>query len=254
MMRKTTIAALLALASGGAYAALGAGSLAFTSFNADEDGFSLVTFVDIAPGTTIYFQDNEWNGSAIGSGGAFNTGEGKQTWNTGVSTIMAGSVIRFSKVDSATLKSASVGTLGISGDTGINATNETIYAYLGSNVDTPTTFLAAISNGGFGANGTLTNTGLTSGVNAIALPSSSDWHQYNDVRTGKHAFAEYLPLVTDLSKWTGHNGLVNADFSAEIPNTAAFTITPVPEPSAYALLAAGLGIVGWAARRRQVRD
>jgi hypothetical protein len=253
MMRKTTIAALLALASGGAHAALGAGSLAFTSFNADEDGYSVVTFVDIAANTTIYFQDNEWNGSAIGAGGVFNTGEGKQTWNTGAATILAGSVIRFNNVDSVSLKGVSTGTLSISGDTGINATNETIYAYLGSNVDTPTTFLAAISNGGFGSNGTLTNTGLAVGANAIALPGSSDWHQYNDVRAGKQTFAEYLPLVADVSKWTGHDGVVNADFSAEIPNTTAFTITPVPEPSEYALMLAGLGLVGWAARRRQTR-
>lgn len=256
MMRKTTIAAVsaLALAGGSAQAALREGSLAFTSFNADVHGFSVVTFTDLAPRTTIYFQDNEWQGLPITFGGMFTTGEGKLMWITGASTIAAGTVIRFNNVDSASLKSVSIGTLFIYGDTKIDASNETIYAFVGEGIDMPTTFLAAISNGpngGFGASGTLTHTGLVVGISAIALPASSDWHQYDNIRDGKQSYADYLPLVTDVTKWTGHNGLGNADFSSEVPNTTAFTITPISEPSEYALMLSGLALIGWAARRRQ---
>ncbi len=246
MLRKTTVAAMIVLASGAAQAALGPGTLAFTSFNADEDGFSLVTFADIAANTTIYFQDNEWNGQAVGAGGAFNTGEGLHTWSTGASPIAAGTVVRFAAVDQAS-RSASIGTLASSGDTGLNATAETIYAYLGATVSEPTTFLAAVSTGGFGSNGTLDNTGLQTGVSAVSLTASTDYAQYVGMRSGEASFAGYLQKVNDASNWTM---IVGGDQAAMMPDTTAFTITPVPEPETYALMLAGLGLVGWAARRR----
>ncbi|MEH2084643.1 MAG: hypothetical protein V7K89_33135 [Nostoc sp.] len=44
------------------------GDIAFTSFNTDEDGWSIVTFVDIDPNTTIYFSDGTASSpTAIGS-------------------------------------------------------------------------------------------------------------------------------------------------------------------------------------------
>ncbi len=104
--------------------ALVAGDLAFTSFNADEDGWSLVTFVDLAPNTTPFFSDNEWTGRA------FNTGESDDRWSSGAATIAADTVIRFSAVDVAGL-GASVGSLTretVSGSSnwGIANSNETI--------------------------------------------------------------------------------------------------------------------------------
>ena len=63
----------------------------------------MVTFVDLAPGTAVFFIDNGWNGSAIGSGGAFNTAESYFRWNSGASTLAAGTVIRFSSTDSVSL-------------------------------------------------------------------------------------------------------------------------------------------------------
>lgn len=50
--------------------ALGPGSIAFVGFNADgSDNVAFVALEDLPPGTVIFFQDNEWTGSA------FNTGE-----------------------------------------------------------------------------------------------------------------------------------------------------------------------------------
>ncbi len=129
-MKKSLLVLALAGLSVQAHA-LTTGDIAFTSFNADEDGWSIVTFVDIAANTTIFFRDDEWNGSS------FNSGEGLHTWSSGAADIDAGSVIRFSKVDQAS-RSASIGSLSSTGDTGLNATSESIYAYLGTDINTPT--------------------------------------------------------------------------------------------------------------------
>jgi hypothetical protein len=53
---------------------------------------------------------------------------------------------------------------------------------------------------------------------------------------------------------TSTNGFVikfgpDAEFNGI--NNIAFSVTPIPEPSTYALMLAGLGVVGFAARRRQ---
>jgi len=243
-------AAVLSLSLSASAQALTTGDIAFTSFNADEDGLAFVTFTDIAANTSIYFADNEWDGSA------FNTGESYSMWNSGASTIAAGTVIRLIAYDIAT-PSASLGSLArvsVASNTnwGISNSGETIYAYQGASATTPTSFLAAITNGTFTANGSLTNTGLTDGVNAITLPSSSDYYEYNGLRSGEPTFTAYKDDVANIANWTGHNGSGNPDFSATIPNITAFTVTAVPEPETYALLLAGLGLVSFMARRRKV--
>lgn len=223
------------------------GDLAFTSFNADEDGWSMVSFVDIAAGATVYFTDNEWSGTA------FNTGESYLSWTTGA--ISAGDVIRFFATDKATL-SASNGTLArqsVSGSTNYGTSNsdDTIYAYLGSSATAPTSFLAAISNGSFGtaSSGSLTNTGLSVGAGAVQLTSSSDYAEYNGVRDGQLAFSAYKPLVSNVANWAVQGDVAAAAF---VPNTTAFSVSAVPEPSSYAMLLAGLALMGGIASRRKI--
>ncbi len=224
------------------------GDLAFTSFNADEDGWSMVSFVDIAAGTTVYFTDNEWTGTA------FNTGESYHRWTTGA--IAAGDVIRFSAIDNATSLAASNGTLArqtVTGSTnfGINQTEDTVYAYLGSSATAPTTFLSVITNGSFGtaSSGSLTNTGLSVGAGAVQLTSSSDYAEYNGVRDGQFAFSAYKPLVSNVANWAVQGDVAAAAF---VPNTTAFSVSAVPEPSSYAMLLAGLALMGGIARRRKI--
>jgi PEP-CTERM motif len=231
--------------------ALSTGDIAFTAFNADEDGLSFVAFADISADTTIYFGDNEWSGSA------FNTGESFSQWNSGASIVAAGTVVRLIDFDKPT-SSASVGTLSrvtAAGSTnwGIASSNETVYAYLGAEALAPTTFLAAVTNGTFAANGPLTGTGLTEGVDAIRLnalvpAATPDYAEYTGPRSGQTSFAGYKPLVADVANWVVDT--TNGTYTTSIPDTTAFSVTPIPEPGTYAMLLAGLGVVAFVARRR----
>lgn len=234
-MKHTIIAAALLAVSSQASAALSMGDLAFTAFNADEDGFSIVALASIAAGTTIYFQDNEY------SSGAFNTGEGSMTWTTGA--VAAGTVVRFSKTDVAAISTSSG---SVTGQIAMSQTNEAVYAFLGTSATAPTTFLTAISSDPAVS---LSAAGFTVGTNAIVITNGTDLGFYNGARTGQASFAAYAGLVNNVANWTNADG----SFAAVVPDTTAFAIQPVPEPAEYALMGAGLGLVGLLARRRNAK-
>ncbi|WP_179074970.1 SdiA-regulated domain-containing protein [Nostoc sp. C057] len=202
--------------------ALTQGDIAFISFNADEDGWSIVTFVDIDPNTTIYFTDNEATSTT-----AFNTGESYFQWISGSSTINAGTVIRFTGVDVATL-AASVGTLSratVSGSSnyGISTSGDVIYAFLGSSAAAPTTILTAVSSGDVVTSGDpIANAGLTVGVNAIVLRTSADYGEYSGSRTGQSSFANYKSSVFNVNNWTVDQ--TDGNYTTTAPNTTNFTI------------------------------
>lgn len=250
MFKKFALA--LAVAAALPASALTTGDLAFTSFNADEDGLSFVAFTAIAANTTVYFSDNEWNGAA------FNTGESYNQWNSGSSAIAAGTVVRFLAYDKTSL-SASAGTLSrvtVASNTnwGIANSTETVYAYLGASATAPTTFLAAITNGNFATDGLLTGTGLVEGstairLNALATSATPDYAEYTGVRSGLASIAAYKPLVADVANWTVDT--TNGTYTSTVPNVTAFTVTAVPEPESYALMLSGLAAISLLARRRR---
>lgn len=246
MIRKTAFALMLAAAGVNAHAALSTGDIAFTGFNSDYDQWSIFTRVDIAANTTIYFSDNEWTGSAWKD-----TNEHTMAWNSGAAVIKAGTVVLFTEnVDSdPDVISASVGTLSLATGTGTNhglsASDETLYAYLGNSAAAPTTFLAGLTTEKTSTN--LTNAGLTVGSNAVQLTNSTDFAQYTGLRNDKASFAGYANVVNNAANW---NVVVDGDQSAQAINTTAFTVTAVPEPKSYAMLFAGLGLMGFMARRR----
>ena len=246
MNRKSAVAALLAV-SGSVHAALQPGDLAFTAFNADEDGFALVALKNVPAFTTVHFSDNEWNGGAPGVG-AFNTGESTFAWVSGSTTLPAGTVVRFSAIDQAA-RSSSTGAFAllVSGTPGFAATGDTIFAYTAESGGAPTGFIAALSSDNF-AGSNLAGTGLAIGANAIGITLGADYGEYTGARSGLSAFAAYANLVNNANNWTA---FATGDFAATAPNLAPFAVAAVPEPQTYALLLTGLGLIALRLRERQ---
>ena len=219
-----------------------AGALAFTSFNADEDGWSVVALTDLQPGLSVYFSERTWDAAA----GAFVGSEASYQWQLDAGAVEAGSVVRFASVNNAA-RSASVGSLTASGVANLSATGETLFAYLGAAPDSPDSFIAALSTEDF-AGDQLDGTGLGLGVSALSLASGADYAEYVGPRSGLTAFADYVGLINDAANWTVET---SGDMSGRLPSLAAFDVTaPVPEPSTYAMLLAGLGFVTYSVRRR----
>ncbi len=245
-MKKLVMATMLCLAAGVTQAALQSGDLAFTAFNADEDGFAAVALRDLPQFQTIYFTDNEWSGGAPGAG-HFNTGENTFVWVTGAQTIAAGTVVRFGQIDQAA-RSASIGAFALfqSGAPGFSASGDTLFAYVGDGSGVPDRLLAALSSENF-AGSSLADSGLQMGVNAVVVGTGADYAEYAGTRSGLQSFTSYGVKINDGSLWQSS---ATGDFATTIPNLSSFAVAPVPEPSSYALLATGLGMIGWRLRRR----
>ncbi|TAE75796.1 MAG: hypothetical protein EAZ65_09395 [Verrucomicrobia bacterium] len=197
--------------------ALTAGGIAFTSFNADRDALAFVALEAIAAGEVIYFNDNEWNGSPIGSGGTFNTGEGVVTWTAPAEGVPAGTVVVIDNYDSAISISASAGS--VVGSSGISSSTDSIYAYQGISNSDPSIFIAAISNHSADS---IVGTGLTLGSTAIqVLPNGTDQAEYTGPRIGQASITDYLALIGNVAtNWTGGG---EGDFATTTANAASFS-------------------------------
>ncbi|GAB5525353.1 MAG: hypothetical protein Roseis2KO_32250 [Roseivirga sp.] len=203
------------------FTGLAEGDIMFVAYNGDgDDGFAIVALVDIPPNSTIYFNDNEWNGSGIGGGGAFDgTSEGEMTWSTGASVITAGTVVTFDEVDNSsnTNFGASVGTL--TGSTLLGSSNEVIYAFVGTDDSTPTTFLSAIANDEFNvSNGQLANTGLTAGVDAVNIDGDEDVMVYTGSTVCNGTQAQCAAQIANITNWTTQDGTGNQDQDSTVPD------------------------------------
>lgn len=197
-----------------------AGTIAFTGFNADDpDSLAFVALDDLAAGTVITFNDNEWDGTA------FNTGEGTLTLTlTGL--VAAGTVVRLESLQAT--PTTTHGTISRTGAFNISGTADPVYAYTGTTA--APTFLAAISNNGFNnaTTGVLTNTGLTVGVNAIDLgtvDADADIGAYNGARTGQASFGGYAALINNAANWITQDG-ANSQASDGTAPDIPFSTTP----------------------------
>jgi hypothetical protein len=206
-------------------AQLSTGDLAFTSFNADgNDDFAIVTFVDIPANMPVYFSDKEWTGTEL------NSGEASYTWETGTAIISAGTVITFNAISDAT-RSVSIGSIsGTPG--GISGSSEAIFVYLGTDIDTPTTFIAAVANASSayddGAGTGLSGTGLTEGSTAITYPNGIDIAAYKGTRTG-FTTNGYIVQLNDMSNYDIQDGSGDQSMDATVPDlpfdTSSFVIS-----------------------------
>jgi hypothetical protein len=226
---------ILLLLSNGAVSASGAiigpGDIAFVGYNADAaDDFAFVLLGDATAGQQIYFTDNEWNGQPVGSGGIFNDlTEGEMTWTVPAGGLIAGTVVVVN--NASTTPTVNYG--GIGGNINLNVADEVLYAFLGSDVNTPLAFLAAIANGGFNTtNGTLGNTGLTEGTDALNIgvaDDDCDIGAYTGSRVNQDDKAGYLPQINNAANWVVQDatGDQSADgISPDLPfDTTTFTKT-----------------------------
>lgn len=186
------------------------GDIAFIAFNTDGDkDFAIVALADITPNSTIFFTDDETNGS-----GGFIGSEGIITWSSGTKTITAGTIVLFTDIDHNTNLNfgSSIGSITRTGAFGLSAAKDGIIAYIGTNATTPTTYLAAIQIGNanselgpFDGDGiTLTSTGLTIGTTIVVIDNvaSPDGGKYSESRSNKTVFSDYLTSISDKTKWT----------------------------------------------------
>jgi len=155
-----------------------AGDLAFVGFNADgDDDFAVVTFVDLAPNTTLYFRDSEWNGTVFGAD------EQAFAWNTGATTIPAGTVVAFNNLSAAS--TATLGSIPSNTSMGLGNSGEAVFIYKADSLNATPTIITAIGNGNEASSfGTLMGTGLVLGSTAILLPNGTDIGVYKGARSG----------------------------------------------------------------------
>ncbi|MGF7151684.1 DNA-binding beta-propeller fold protein YncE [Sphingomonas zeicaulis] len=178
-----------------------AGSIAFVGFSADgNDDLAFVALETIPAGTVIYFNDQEWQGTA------FNTGEGQAAW-TATGDIAPGTVVTINNFGGTPV--SNLGT--VTGGSGLGSDGEIVYAYVGAPF-APTAFLAAIANDGFTqSGGTLEGTGLVVGETAIDLSNGGanpgeDIAVFTGPRSGQAIYADYAAVINDVANWTTQDG------------------------------------------------
>lgn len=195
-MKKTLL--LIATISCGLTFGQSTGDIAFIGFNADgDDDLAFVVLSDIAASTTIYITDNEWSGTAF-----VDQNEGELEWSH-TSTVNAGTVIVLSDISGSA--STNIGTIGGT-SVNLNASDEVVYAFVGTDNNTPTTFLAAISNDVSASDNPTTGTSLVEGTTFIDFNNDSDGFYYSGSRSGESDFSDYLTLVNNTSNWTDEGG------------------------------------------------
>lgn len=221
----------------------GPGDVAITGFNADgNDNIAFVLLGDTTPGQTIYFTDNEWNGSPIGSGGAFTSGEGFLTWTAPATSLPAGTVIEIS--NASTSPSTTQGTVSRNGSFNLSGSNEVLYVYLGTDEQTPSAFLTAFANDDFGS-GTLDGTGLTEGTNAMRFDSVDadvDVAEYTGARNNQSTADDYRSQIMNTANWAHQDG--SGDQSNDgTPPDVPFDTTSFTKPTAiiFTRMSANIG-------------
>ena len=246
------------LLSSSSFGALIAGDVAIVGFQASgvtTDSVSFVTFVDLAPGTVLYFTNNGWTGTAF-RGVSATDGDGNENLMrfTVVNTIVAGTIIgsRTTSADYAWTLSGLVGpgtsayaqlSLSSTGEqvTILESTNlaNPIFSDFTAlyNFDNTSAYEAATSS----STGSLP-TGLKQGTSAVLLTSALNSATFNLGTLTSGTQAEWLAAIGNAANWTTGTGTADA---------GSGFINVVPAPGALALLACA-GMAG-SRRRRSAR-
>ncbi|GGG89921.1 hypothetical protein GCM10011416_03080 [Polaribacter pacificus] len=195
------------------------GDIAFTAINVDgNDDFAIVLLSTFPANSILYFTDATWDNATL----AFNEvgNDGFLEWNTGAEELPAGTIISFNNINNINADnfSVSAGTISSNNSISLVASGETIFAYTGTNKDSPTTFISGIKNASLQSN-ELLGTGLIAGQNFLELNPfvSPDGGEYTGSRSNQSDYASYLTLLVNKENWTinNSNGELFLDFSKE---------------------------------------
>ncbi|MEP4079183.1 lamin tail domain-containing protein [Haloferula sp.] len=189
---------------------LGPGSIAFVGFNTDDDGdIAFVALENIDSGQVIHFTDNEWNGQPIGGGGQLiSLTEGIVIWTAPITGVAEGTVVSINDLESTPGITTTAGDVEVADPTlNLSSSGESLYAFQGSDSETPTSFLAYITTNG--TEDSIANTGLIAGMSAIYLDDNADGGAYVGTRATSPTFSGYLSSIGNpIVNWDqdGSNG------------------------------------------------
>ena len=223
MKKILTLLSICCLFLGAAQAqTLNVGDLMCVGFNADgNDDLAFVALAEIPANSTLYFRDDEWNGTA------FNTGESAWSWNSGTSAIALGTIIRFTDFGTANA-TANIGTMmpAINANFGLAAGGDALWVYQGTDVNTPTRFMTVVTNGAASTTFTsLAGTGLTEGSTALVLtPAGVDIAAYKGPRTGLDRNG-YIVALNNAANWDTQDGSGDQQNDGIVPDIP-FSSTP----------------------------
>jgi hypothetical protein len=277
-MRKTLSLIALAVASLGTAEAAGTslanGDFAFTGVNVNTTvgGWSFVTFVDLAAGTTIYFTDTNVLQTPT-SAGVFSTApEVFWSW-TASADVAAGTSVALLGTGTSGQYAAKSGAAGgtangtvtnlTGGASNISSSGDILYAFQAAAFATnyqpsAITFLGAISNRGTYSSSD--NPTAATGLAGIQLrefkidaTTATRYTQFTaQVSTSDTPYSSVDDLKAALAvnaNWTTVAGSNSLPIVSDV-----LAVSAVPEPQSLALWLAGLGVLGGVtARRRRQR-
>jgi len=264
MFKKTLAAALFATVCANADAALSPGDIALIGWidNGTPDSFAFVTLASVDAGEVVYFTDGGWTGTQFRSASA-GDGDGYENllqW-TANANIAAGTIVRSTDTGAASWAWTKSGpipgtTSGNFADLSLAQSGDQIYAFQGSSnnpLNNPSGHLFLLDDTGAFESATNASTGdvptgLTPGATAIAFNRNGSGQDFMGVSASVLAGSaksrqQWLATFADASNWS-------VGSAGTLPN-GTIEIAAVPEPETYALMLTGLGLVGWAARRRR---